>query len=116
MESALFLLRLVGVVVFLSFGIHQWKNPKEWALAIPKEIVAVLPKDPESIMKVHATMNIVLGVWLLTGFLVKVSAGIAALWMGGIVFLLAYDFQQNWQTMVRDMGIMLALVALFLLA
>jgi uncharacterized membrane protein YphA (DoxX/SURF4 family) len=116
MESVLFLLRLVGAVVLLSFGIHQWKHPKEWVMAIPKEIVAVLPKDPESFMKMHATVNIVLGVWLLTGFLVKVSAGVAALWMGGIVFLLAYDFQQNWQIMVRDLGITFALLALFLLA
>lgn len=115
MELAILLLRAIGILLFLSFGIFQSKELKQWTEAIPQAIRNVLPGNHQVYMQVHASINILLGLWFVLGFWLQLAALVAAIWMLGIVIMLIFDLKANKDIIVRDTCLALAFFALFFL-
>jgi hypothetical protein len=106
-------LRLLGPIIFIIFGIDQLRDTKEWHEYIPKWMMPLLPGGPDGFMKVHAVINILLGIWILSGIALKVSIGFAVIWMATIV---ASGFLSGkWRVGLRDLSITLGLLGYFLL-
>lgn len=114
MAGVVWTLRLLGALVFIPFAVDQLRNPQEWKGSIPKWAARFIPGWPEPFMQVHAVGNIVLGVWILSGLFLKWAAGVAVLWMITIVASMFLAGGGGWRIAIRDLGITLAMLALYL--
>ena len=103
------MLRLGLAFVFLYAGIAALLHPLEWEGYLPGFIGSVI--DPELALKTMAVYETVLGIWLLIGRYRKYAAALVALTLSGITLL-------NLSLLIitfRDVGLVLAAVALFLM-
>lgn len=113
MSWAQWALRLMGPLIFILFGLDQLKNTGEWLEYIPEWMKPRLPGGATGFMRLHAVLNVILGVWILSGVYLKLAAGLAVLWMVTIVGV-SY-LSGKWRVAARDLSITLGLIALFLL-
>ncbi len=107
----LWALRLMGPIVMIPFAVDQLQHPREWTEYVPGWVQSFLPGWPDGFMRIHAVGNVVLGIWLLSGILLKWAAGLSVIWMATIVA--GALMQGKWQIGVRDLAITLGLLALF---
>jgi len=96
----------LGAVV-LWFAINQLINPAAWTGLLPSWTSNILAA--ETIIIMNGIFEIVLAVMLLAGIFIRVASIVFALHLLNIIYLLGYN-----PIAVRDFGLMVAAVALFL--
>ncbi|MDO8617846.1 MAG: DoxX family membrane protein [Candidatus Uhrbacteria bacterium] len=78
------LLRRFGLAfVFVSFGIWELANPAYWAGFVPSFATHLI--DPLILVRVHGAALILVGLAVLFGFLLRISAALAVIIMLEIV-------------------------------
>lgn len=112
MDTAQLLLRLGPAITMVAFGISQYFKPAGWLDFIPPWFSRMSPMKPETTMRLHAVANIVLGVWLASGWLPYASAWVALLWW---ISILPFAFRVSWTVGLRDLAITVGLIALIIL-
>jgi len=102
-------LRIGISLIILWFGFTQLFNP-EWGLSWLPSWTQAIPLEPLTIITLNGIAEIILGILLLTGFLIRISSGLLILHLLTIViFGIGYN-----DVAIRDIGIIFALVAVFL--
>jgi uncharacterized membrane protein len=103
--------RTLGVAVIgltmLAFGISQQLNQKKWQKYIPPSVEPLLPVTPTVATRLHASINIGLGLLLLRRPASRAVRNMAGLWWLMVLPLCAR--QEGWQTGLRDASIAAAL-------
>lgn len=112
MNYALLALRVGPGLLMLSFGLNQMQNPSHWLEEYTPNWVRKMSLINVS-MRIHAAINTVLGLVLLLGLFLPVSAWVGFLWMASI---LPFAFYRSWKTGMRDLSTAFALLALALLS
>jgi hypothetical protein len=106
-DLARLLLRLGPSVVMMAFGSHQMYSPQPWIKEyMPKWIKNLY--DPDITMRIHGTGNAILGLLLLFG----IGEWWSLIWW---LSILPFAFYGSWKAGLRDLAIVLSLVALILL-
>lgn len=103
------LLRVGLAIVFLYAAIFSLKDPNEWIGYVPSYLAKGLSTDV--ILKLMSVLQIVLGLWLLSGKYARYAAAIAALMLAGIILT-------NWGQLYitfRDFGLLFSALALAVL-
>jgi len=96
----------VGIVFFL-FGILQLINPQSWVSWLPEFIVNNF--DPVTFIYVNGIFDLVIGAFLLVGFLTRIVALLGILHLLGVIFSLGFN-----DISIRDFGLLLVLVSVLL--
>ncbi|RJQ13566.1 DoxX family membrane protein [Candidatus Parcubacteria bacterium] len=99
------LLRLALAFVFLYAGVAILLNPQNWIGFIPDWAVPF--GDKTSALKIHGLADIVLGLWILSGWRLKISSAMAFLMLLGILIASGLD-----EITFRDVGLALAALGL----
>lgn len=107
--SAPTVLRIGVALVFLWFGSQQLMHPGSWLGFIPKSIMDISGLTAPTLVAFNGSFEIVFGLCLLAGFFTRVSALLLALHMLDITYVVGYG-----ATGVRDFGLSIAAVAVFL--
>ena len=102
---ALVLLRLGLGGVFLIFGIDKFFHPAMWSAYIPQWF----PQIPYFIY-VLGIIEAIIGLCILIGFKTRITAGIAAVMLLGIIGSLGYS-----EITVRDAGLLMTAISIVLL-
>jgi uncharacterized membrane protein YphA (DoxX/SURF4 family) len=102
---ALVLLRLGLGGVFLVFGIDKFFHPAIWSAYIPQWF----PHIPYFIYIIGA-IEAIIGLCVLIGFKTRVTSGIAAVMLFGIIGSLGYS-----EITVRDAGLLMTAISIVLL-
>lgn len=109
--SSLFLRLGIGGV-FVTFGLHKLPYPEEWVIFIPNWLPEIIHKiDGLTFYRflwIQGTLECVLGLHLLAGFLTRTVAFLCIILLGGIVWILGFDL-----TGIRDLGLLLCAFSLF---
>lgn len=109
--APLLLLRLGFTAVFAWFAGSQIANPTMWADLIPSWLTHLTGISATAIVLTNATAEFVLALLLALNIFVPIVAGLLALHLATIVIDLGLN-----SIGIRDMGLMISLVALALLA
>ena len=96
----------VGIVFFL-FGILQLINPQSWVSWLPDFIVNNI--NPVTFIYVNGIFDLVIGAFLLVGFLTRIVALLGILHLLGVIFSLGFN-----DISIRDFGLLLVLVSVLL--
>jgi len=96
----------VGIVFFL-FGILQLINPQSWVSWLPEFIVNNF--DPVTFIYVNGIFDLVIGAFLLVGFLTRIVALLGIFHLLGVIFSLGFN-----DISIRDFGLLLVLVSVLL--
>lgn len=110
MDNAILVLRLAPALTMLAFGIHQMRKPEPWFEYIPQWFGRLVPA--RLFMRVHGLGNVLLALFLVSGFYPLVAAWIAFIWF---LTILPNAFMDSWKTGMRDLSITISLLALILL-
>lgn len=102
------ILRIGMSLVILWFGSQQLMHPSMWTGFLPGW-VSSLPLTPITFIYLNGWLEIITGILLLIGLFTRVVGIILALHLLGIVFSVGYT-----ATSVRDFGLTIALVSIFL--
>ncbi len=102
------LLRLGIGLTLLYAAIQAFANPTSWVGFIPHWLGAII--DPQLFLKIHSFFELVLGIALVAGFRVRWAAMLAALDMLALLVFYGVD-----DLTFRDMGLLMAALALFVL-
>ena len=94
----------VGLVFFL-FGISQLINPILWISWVPQFI----PFDPKVVVIANGIFDLFIGGFLILGLFLRVFSFIGIIHLIGITASVGYN-----DIGIRDFGILLALIAVFL--
>ncbi len=108
----IFLLKLGPALVMILFGISQLMSPGMWLPFIPEWVITNVPLPATTIMKIHAIVNICLGLLLLSGWKAGIVIPVVILWF---ISILPFAFMVDWTLALRDSSIILSLVALLAL-
>ncbi len=111
-STAIWLIRLGVALTMVVFGLHELAKPGQWTHYIPQFMKASSPLAPETSMRLHALGNIVFGVFLVSGLFPLVAVWVAIIWWASI---LPFAFMVKWDIGMRDLTIIIGLVALLLL-
>ncbi len=106
-EYGKILLRISLSLVFLWFGFNQIYAPGEWIGYVPSFLTSFFSAN--TIILSNGIFEVVLGLMLLTGMYVRFSAALLGLHLINISFSLGFS-----AVAVRDFGLSLATIALFL--
>lgn len=102
----------IGVgLMFVWIGLLIILNPAEWAKLIQPWVLAVVPFSAQQLMLETAVLDILIGLFLLTGYLVPLVALIAALHLGMIILATGLDIQNV--VAARGVGLLAAVLAIF---
>ena len=101
-EYAPLVIRVGLALVFILIGIDQFLHPLGWVDYFPRFLGA-------NIVYYNAAFDIFLGLWLLFGFLVRLSSTLAALHLIGVFIVLGYN-----QLTIRDFGLFCIAVSIAL--
>jgi len=102
---ALLLLRLGLGGVFLVFGIDKFFHPAMWSAYIPQWFPQV-----SYFIYIIGIVEAIIGICVLIGFKTRVTSGIAAVMLLGIIGSLGYS-----EITVRDAGLLMTAIAIVLL-
>ena len=106
------LLRFGLGIVLLGFGIDQLRNYKPWNKLVPKALRWTQLPSVSVFWRIHATLNVVLGVLLMFGYMMEYVTPFVSLWL--LIISLA-TFSTNWRVALRDLGLTAASIALWML-
>ena len=101
----------VGIVFFI-FGIDQLVRPGTWIAWVPNSIINFATNFGASdihFIYFNGLFDLIVGFLLLAGLFVRAVALIGALHIAGIIFSLGYN-----DISVRDFGLLLVLISVFL--
>lgn len=98
--------RLALVLVFILIGIDQMIHPLEWKGFFPDFL-------PDNAVQMNAFFDLLLGVWIASGFFIRFSAGLAVLHLLGVVGAILLTSGYN-QILIRDLGILGMAVAVLI--
>ena len=82
-DVASWLLRIGLIVVFLYASLSQFQHPLEWISFLPAFLTGHIL--PTTLIKIFATYELVLALWLLSGKFLRYGALLCALTFAGIV-------------------------------
>lgn len=108
-DAAPIVLRIALSLVFLWFASQQFIYTEMWTRLIPTWLTDMTGLGAETFVHFNAAFEVVFGLSLLAGFFTRTSALLLALHLLSIVIDLGYN-----AIAVRDVGLMLAMVAIFL--
>ncbi len=94
-------------LVFIWFGLNQLLYPLNWTGWVPMGISAMM--DSHRIVLINGIFEIIFGVLLLIGLFTRVISFLLALHLLSITFFIGFN-----EIGVRDFGLTLALVSIFL--
>jgi uncharacterized membrane protein YphA (DoxX/SURF4 family) len=97
----------VGIVFFI-FGIDQLVNPENWVIWLPSFIYG-FGIDVINLIYVNGVFDLVIGVLLLAGIYTRIISFIGILHLLGVILSMGYN-----EVAVRDLGILLVLISIFL--
>jgi uncharacterized membrane protein YphA (DoxX/SURF4 family) len=106
-ELALPILRIGISLVFLWFGLNQVLFPDEFLGYLPEFLLSI--DFAANIIIINGIIETILGLLLIFGFFVQPIAFLLGLHMIGIILSVGYN-----EIAVRDFGILVALVAIFI--
>lgn len=106
-----FLLRLGPSLVMILFGLNQMYSPQNWFKYIP-DWVQNWNISPQTLMYVHAAINVLLGVLLLSGWNAVTITTLSIIWF---LSILPFAFMADWTVALRDFAIILSMCALLVL-
>jgi len=92
-------------LVFLWFGVQQFLKPADWTGYIPSW-ASIIPLSPTALVYANATLEVVLGAFLILGIFTRISALILAIHLG----VISVDMFQIGSAAigVRDFGLAMA--------
>lgn len=106
------LLTRIGIsLVFIIFGIWEIMNPPYWAAFLPPFLGSFA--SPFLLVTIHGAVMLILGIAILTGFYLRISAILAALMM--LLIIVALFMLTGYDDLIaRDSGLLfLALSIVF---
>ena len=111
--SIIFLQFSIGIIMIL-FGLRQLKSPLAWNNYIPDFAHSILHSETTEarIMRIHATGNVMLGLFLVSGIASLLAAWFALLWW---ILVAPFGFIKQFQIGMRDVSIISAITTLILL-
>jgi uncharacterized membrane protein YphA (DoxX/SURF4 family) len=101
-------LRIGLALVMIYFGSQQLANPASWVSFLPS-FTKSLPFSHINFIYLNGWFEIVAGTLLIFGFYTRIVAGLLALHLLGITLSIEYS-----STGMRDFGLTIALISLFL--
>lgn len=107
-------LRIGLALVFLWFGTQQLMNTSMWIKLIPDFVTSMSGLTAETIVRFNGAFEIVFGICLLFGFFTRVVSLLLALHMCHITLVLIMGSGIGGIS-VRDFGLSMASISLFLL-
>ena len=112
--SAFQLLRVGYALLPIVAGVDKFLNIlTSWDMYLASPIAERLPVAPETFMRITGGIEILAGV--LVAVVPRVGACVVATWLGAITLNLLLT-QGNYDVALRDFGLMLGAIALWLLA
>ena len=114
MITAIIFLRFTIGILMIVFGLRQLKKPLEWNNYIPDFAHPIIHSEEKEarIMRIHATGNVMLGLFLVSGIAPLLAAWFALLWW---IAVAPFGFIKRFQIGLRDTSIISAIAALILL-
>ena len=106
---ALFVLRVALAVPFIYAAIAATLQPEAWIGFVPFFLRNIFPEA--LLLGAHSLMNLVLGVWLLSGWRTRYAAVLSAL----VLLTVIVTNLPSLDIIFRDIGLLLAAVSLALL-
>ncbi len=97
-------------LVFLWFGTQQLLYTSMWVKLIPQSLIDMTGFTAETFVRFNGSFEVVFGICLLLGLFTRVVSLLLALHMLHITFVVGYN-----AIGVRDFGLAISTVALFLL-
>jgi len=104
-----FLVRIGLGLVFFWFGLDKCQDPDTWQGWVPVFIHNRLPIPINLFLVGQGAVEVILGLFLVLGFLTRFSSLICALILAGIIFFSGFN-----EVMVRDFGLLAMAVSLFI--
>jgi uncharacterized membrane protein YphA (DoxX/SURF4 family) len=96
-------------IVFIYFGVNQIMNPEMWVDLLPSFLNNLNFFQPESLIFLNGTFDILVGFCLILGLFLKIISLLAFLHLISI-FIFSLGFTQSG---IRDFGLALASLSLF---
>ena len=101
----------VGLTM-IAFGLNQLKNPDAWMGYVPTFLEKLLPTAlSRTFMRIHASVNVGLGVLFAVGVWPAVIAWLTIIWW---LSILPFALKYNWKIGMRDFAIVAAVLAVAL--
>lgn len=99
----------VGIgLVIIWFGVSQIGDPSSWVSFLPS-FMNKLPISEINFVYLNGWFELLAGIMLISGFYTRIVSFLLCLHLFGIIFSLGYN-----AVAVRDFGIFMALVSIFL--
>jgi uncharacterized membrane protein YphA (DoxX/SURF4 family) len=108
-EYAPAIVRISLALVFLWFSINQFLYVNDFVGLIPNFLVDSTGYSPAVFVMLNAFVEFVLGMFLLLGINVRFSSLVLGIHLFGIAFAVGYN-----AVMIRDLGLALATISVFL--
>lgn len=106
------IIRISIGLTMLAFGLNQLKDPKEWLGYIPRSLAKLVPERRTiAFMRVHAAINVALGILYATGAWDTPVAWLTFVWW---LSILPFVFVYNWKIGMRDFAIVVTTLAVAL--
>ena len=102
------ILRIGIGLVIIWFGLQQINTPLAWVVYLPT-FTENLPISQTTFVSLNGYFELIFGILLVAGFFTRIVAFFLALHLFGIVLTVGYN-----EIGVRDFGIFIALVSIFL--
>jgi hypothetical protein len=112
MELGIIAIRFGVSIVMILFGINQVTKPRGWIDEYVPKFLSRTPLSSNNFMRVHALLNISLGVLFLLGIFGQIGAIITLIWW---VSILPFAIYSNWKVGVRDFAIIMAILSVIFL-
>lgn len=107
-DVAIMLIRYGAALTMVVFGISQMLNPNKWIDYIPESLRKISPIQPQTTMRLHAIGNVLLGLWLISGMYIEIALWANIIWW---ISILPFAFIKEWTIGLRDVSIIMALIA-----
>ena len=109
MQTWSFIILRIGIgLVIIYFGLQQVSDPSGWIAYLPAW-VKILPISEMNFIYLNGYFELIFGTLLVLGFYTKIISFLLSLHLLSIVYTVGYN-----EIGVRDFGIFIALVSIFL--
>ncbi len=88
---SIFLIRVSIGLIFFWFGLDKLIHPLLWLGWIPKTILNIIPFSGNNFIYILGVVELVLGVLLIIGFLVRIVALFTALHLIGVIVSIGFN-------------------------
>ncbi len=107
-SSAPKVLRIGISLIIMWFGFQQLLHPHQWVGFLP-DFVESLPVSPITFVYLNGWFEVFASLLMMMGLFIRTTSCLIALHLIGIIFSLGYN-----AVAVRDLGLTIALVTIFL--